>query len=1040
MDITYQGLRFELPLDGIIQAEDFQMSAAFNSHAWVNMLLMMDEEGIEEAIHGLWDGANIKIYEEQALIFSGKLINAQMVPVKGLYYLRLSAVSYTYEWGLESVSQSFLNLDATYKQVMDKVLENQMNAEIKDCISGGGRIPDFLLQYEETDWDFLIRLASHFQSFLVPDYTADNGRAFFGIPDYIDEVELQKEAYQIIKDMNRFYQVNLSDELLSQEMIKWEVKTNHSFILAQRVRFRRISTIVTGIRYVMENGELCKIYELSRERGCLSKPQKNKHINGMSIPATVKERSGNCVRVHFHIDKEYDTSPNTRYFTYAIESSFIYCMPEVGSQVHIYFPSDEERYAIAVHALRLGSVKSSAKPASAGGGYAQNPEEKSFSNVNGAEILLTAMEASLAAEEGKSTIIKLEMEGKASIKGNAVDLNAAKNCSLGEPLGEGGAAVQKITLEGKSVTFMVGESGFTLTEEAKIVAALVKLTTKKTSPPPEIISYEKAKSASTDGREEYLTNINDHVTQKLLGKYEEGRNKAVAGTKKIVATVGTVAVVVVVTYATIGAAGPTAAYLGTVSAASATATTTIATTATVGTVVIAFADAERRQGITDVKKSFTGDLTYTENEILDGFFDGDETAYEIAKALADITFGIVSGKAIASGFNAMAKAGHFYQFACNSKQVMMFKTAYQVTSNMLNAGLQDLAYNGKVNLEGLVINGLIGWGAGVGGTTLTNSGLKFLGLTADNVSPGTVKAAQVVLGTLVDTGIEVGINEMLGREYDIWEVLGRNTFANTLATYIADPVDAVTGGYIIRTTDFILSSIPSAVKLERVYNTTNRKCGAMGKGWTFNYDSRIYRNISDSNQVYVETISGHTVLFEKMDELWVNQSKGTSRFTLRKTEIQETFVLSDIIDHTDYIYSKKGQLIRINYPNHQRMKFTYSEGGLSRMITPLGNVLEVVSKNGKILQITDEIGRKTQYRYEQDLLTDVVHMDEGITHYEYDEQGYICSVTDQNGIRYLENCYDERGRIIRQSFINGVIQEFTYDDRNRRNTVTYSET
>lgn len=58
----------------------------------------------------------------------------------------------------------------------------------------------------------------------------------------------------------------------------------------------------------------------------------------MSIPATVKERSGNCVRVHFHIDPEYDNSPNVKYFTYAIESSFIYCMPEVGSQVHIYFP------------------------------------------------------------------------------------------------------------------------------------------------------------------------------------------------------------------------------------------------------------------------------------------------------------------------------------------------------------------------------------------------------------------------------------------------------------------------------------------------------------------------------------------------------------------------------------------------------------------------------------------------------------------------------------------------------------------------------
>ena len=55
-------------------------------------------------------------------------------------------------------------------------------------------------------------------------------------------------------------------------------------------------------------------------------------------------------------------------------------------------------------------------------------------------------------------------------------------------------------------------------------------------------------------------------------------------------------------------------------------------------------------------------------------------------------------------------------------------------------------------------------------------------------------------------------------------------------------------------------------------------------------------------------------------------------------------------------------------------------------------------RGGRILQITDEIGRRTQYRYEGDLLVDVVHTDEGITHYEYDENGHISSVTDQTEV------------------------------------------
>lgn len=155
---------------------------------------------------------------------------------------------------------------------------------------------------------------------------------------------------------------------------------------------------------------------------------------------------------------------------------------------------------------------------------------------------------------------------------------------------------------------------------------------------------------------------------------------------------------------------------------------------------------------------------------------------------------------------------------------------------------------------------------------------------------------------------------------------------------------------------------------------------------------------------------------------------------------QRVYVLTDVVDHTMCFYDETGQLVQVEYPNQQRLLLDYEKEGLSKITTPPGNVLDIVSKEGKILQITDEIGRRIQYRYEQDLLTDVVHADEGMTHYEYDDSGYIRSVTDENGVRYLENQYDQGGRVIRQTFESGVFQDFDYDDKNRRNTITYSET
>ena len=454
MELAYQGLFIRLPFEGAVGVEAFEMNASFNDHVTLRLLLLVEEEKIEALIHGIGDGDDIEVYKAEAdgLLYAGKITDAKMEQDRSLHLLQLEAASYTMEWGLAPVSQSFLNLDTTYSQVMDKVLKNQKDAEILDCATKGAVIPDFLLQYEESDWNFLVRLASHFHTFMVPDCRAAHGRAYFGIPDLGEEYVLSDEEFTEIKDMDQYYRLGREQKILPQETLKWKVTARQDFCLAQKVRFRGISAIVTRIQYQTVEGELVRTYELSRRKGVLCAPEKNPHIFGMSIPATVKERSGNCVRVHFHIDPEYDNSPNVKYFTYAIESSFIYCMPEVGSQVHIYFPGDDEKDAIAVHAIRTSSGSSSS-------GYAQIPDNKSFSNVNGAELLMTPSKAIVSADQEKQTCVYLDTDGNALITGKKICLHAEKNLIVGDPAEEDGQASRQMVLEAEELTVQVGGNG-----------------------------------------------------------------------------------------------------------------------------------------------------------------------------------------------------------------------------------------------------------------------------------------------------------------------------------------------------------------------------------------------------------------------------------------------------------------------------------------------------------------------------------------------------------------------------------------------------
>jgi hypothetical protein len=60
-------------------------------------------------------------------------------------------------------------------------------------------------------------------------------------------------------------------------------------------------------------------------------------------------------------------------------------------------------------------------------------------------------------------------------------------------------------------------------------------------------------------------------------------------------------------------------------------------------------------------------------------------------------------------------------------------------------------------------------------------------------------------------------------------------------------------------------------------------------------------------------------------------------------------------------------------------------------------------------------------------------MDTEVTIYKYTKEGYIKSVTDQNGHKYTENIYDEEGRVIGQNYPNGDKSVGEYDRKNKTN-------
>jgi uncharacterized protein involved in type VI secretion and phage assembly len=70
-----------------------------------------------------------------------------------------------------------------YSQLIENILAEYKGAGYGDIVTNGTPLSEFILQYRETDWEFLKRLASHFKTGLVAAAEINKPHFYFGIPD-----------------------------------------------------------------------------------------------------------------------------------------------------------------------------------------------------------------------------------------------------------------------------------------------------------------------------------------------------------------------------------------------------------------------------------------------------------------------------------------------------------------------------------------------------------------------------------------------------------------------------------------------------------------------------------------------------------------------------------------------------------------------------------------------------------------------------------------------------------------------------------------
>ncbi|MBO7339478.1 MAG: hypothetical protein J6U66_05370 [Lachnospiraceae bacterium] len=239
-------------------------------------------------------------------------------------------------------------------------------------------VSEFVLQYEETDYEFLQRILSKNKEVIYTSYYKNKGSVVLG----------GIHSNQIETFLETDYKISIEKKDV------FSIKTEKVLDLCAQVNFFGKILYVCETKYELVDGELKFTYKLVKESGITSIPRRNPRVVGISLDGSVTGRNRNMVTIALNGTCGMDND-SARWFPYSSpaassDGSGWFCMPEVGEQVRLYSPTDDEKEAYVVSAIK--------------GGGGDDPANKSLSSADGSAVIFTGDGVMVASSDGKAVM------------------------------------------------------------------------------------------------------------------------------------------------------------------------------------------------------------------------------------------------------------------------------------------------------------------------------------------------------------------------------------------------------------------------------------------------------------------------------------------------------------------------------------------------------------------------------------------------------------------------------------------------------------
>lgn len=373
-----------------IALQKFAIDRTINEHATASLTMRIKDEWKEKYMGILSEEMWVRIIgidkadagETNTVIFNGIVTGYSFRQDGYETLMKLDITSGTILMDLKQHFRVFQKEETLCTDIHRKIVATYPEGQVLSMEGEQDKTEGVLVQFQETDWEFLKRLTGRTGLYLVPEALKKGVRYTIGLPKGSKRT-IETDKIQTNLDFTEYMEKsrNGMTSLQSADMLELVIESREIFQLGDAIPFNGKEYFICKIQTSYQGAECVHKYFLRTKEALKVLPIENKALQGCSFDAVITDVSKDKVQVEIAQD-EWKAVDGKKWFLYSTVYSSAdgtgwYCMPEIGDGVRFYVPDKSENSFI------LSAVHKETDSAR------QNPDYKSLRTKYGKEILFT---------------------------------------------------------------------------------------------------------------------------------------------------------------------------------------------------------------------------------------------------------------------------------------------------------------------------------------------------------------------------------------------------------------------------------------------------------------------------------------------------------------------------------------------------------------------------------------------------------------------------------------------------------------------------